>query len=256
MLDLHTHILPGVDDGARSMDVSRDMLAAARANGTDLIVATPHLDGPLSAEYESTVRNARRALEPHAAEAGIHLLAGFEVLLAPDVPLRLRAGEPMVLGESRAVLVDLPFVDWPLWTEQTLFAMQTEGWQIVLAHPERYPRIQADPKLGRSLAERGIALQVTIGSFAGAFGKTARRTAEALLDLGAVHLVASDAHSAGHRMAAVPRGLERLSSLVGAAGVRQLTVDAPRALLEGSALPSPPSVRRRSLRERLLAVIA
>jgi protein-tyrosine phosphatase len=96
------------------------------------------------------------------------------------------------------------------------------------------------------LAERGIALQVTIGSFGGVFGKRAKRAAEQLIGLGAVHLAATDAHSAGHRLAAVPEGLRRLQELVGAENLQQLALHTPKALLNGGMLPSPitPPVKR------------
>jgi protein-tyrosine phosphatase len=253
VIDLHSHLLPGVDDGATDLAVAIAMLDAAAAIGIGAIVATPHLTSPLDAGYAHAVGGAFDSVLPEARRRGIELTRGFEIRLTPDVPARLADGEPSALGDSRWVLVDLPFVDeWPHFVDATLFAIQTAGYGVILAHPERYPRIQREPDLGRALAERGVALQVTAGSFAGIFGRRAKRAAEALLEHGAVHLVATDAHSAGQRMAAVPAGLRRLESLVGSDGYRTLTVDAPAAVLAGEPLPAPVAANRRSLLDRLL----
>ena len=165
--------------------------------------------------------------------------------MSPDLPKRLQQGEMITLGQSRAVLVDLPFLIWPHFVDRTLFEVQTSGFQPVLAQPERYPHVQKEPRIGLRLAERGIVLQVTIGSFSGVFGKRPKRTAELLLRLGAVHLVATDAHSAGHRMAAVPAGLRRLEELVGRDRLDQLTRTAPLALMTDATRPEPVQIPKR-----------
>ncbi len=260
MLDIHNHILPGVDDGAASLDISIAMLDAALGIGVRTIVATPHLTDTLSDGYAATIGAAFDQLEPHARARGIALERGFEIRLSPDLPQRLRAGEPITLAGSRAVLVDLPFVDdWPLYADETLFAIQASGFQPVLAHPERYPRIQKHPELAREIAARGVTLQVNIASLTGIFGRHAKKAAEALLRSGAVHLVATDAHSAGHRMAATPAGLARLRELVGEEGVRKLTTEHPAALLNGDPLPAPIATGRkaapRGLVQRVFAAL-
>jgi protein-tyrosine phosphatase len=255
VIDMHSHILPGLDDGAASVDVSTAMLDAAAALGITTIVATPHLHRPLTDDYDATARSALAAIQEPARERGIEVLRGFEVRLTADLPARLRAGEPITLGDSQAVLVDLPFNEWRHDLDEALFNIQVSGFLPILAHPERYPVFQRRPERARELAARGIALQVTTGSFAGAFGHRARSAAEALLRAGAVHLIASDAHSADDRMAAVPAGLERLGALVGEAGVRQLTADAPRHVLATGTAPAPvlplPSAPRTAFRRLL-----
>jgi protein-tyrosine phosphatase len=250
MIDLHCHVLPGVDDGAASIDVSRRMLERARNMGFSSIVATPHLTGPLDDRYHQLITFARDWILPLADEAGVTLVPGFEIRLTPDLADRLRAGECSMLGSSRTVLVDLACIELPHFVDDALFSIQTAGFQPILAHPERYPAIQRGPELGVAFAERGIALQVTIGSLAGAFGKLARKTAEELLKLGAVHLVATDAHSDGQRMQAVPEGLARLRKLLGPEEYRRATFDNPAALLGGS-LPEPLAALQQGFWSRL-----
>lgn len=219
--------------------MSLAMLDAAVEMGFRTIVATPHLMERLKPGYASQVQDAFRHIDALACSRGLELLTGFENRLSPDLPTRLQQGEPIGLGQSKAVLIDLPIIDWPHHADSTLFNVQTAGFQPVLAHPERYPRIQQDPCFGLELGERGIALQVTIGAFSGAFGKRTKVTAEKLIALRAVHLVATDAHSAGQRLMAVPAGLRRLEELVDRSGLRHLTCDAPRGLLEDGSVLSP-----------------
>lgn len=240
MIDLHIHLLPGIDDGAASPEVTKLMLERARDLGFRTLVATPHLPGPLNDRYQARVDRAFDLTRELAAPLGVEVRLGFEAALTPNLPHRLERGEPATLGGSKAVLVDLPFGAWPQHASETFFALQTAGYTPVLAHPERYADVQRDPERAVDLAARGVLLQVTIGSLAGVFGKAPRRTAEALLRRGTVHLAATDAHSAKHRFMAVPDGLERLAEIVGEAGVERLTVPGPRALLDGGVVPPVP----------------
>ena len=242
MIDLHIHLLPDVDDGAASPDITQAMLQRARDLGFRTLVATPHLPGPLNDGYRARVERGLDLAREMGAPLGMEVRLGFEAALAPDLPRRLERGEPVTLDGSKAILVDLPFGGWPHHADDTLFALQTAGYRPVLAHPERYAEIQRNPARAVSLAARGVVLQVTIGSLTGLFGRAARRTAEALLRQGAIQVAATDAHSAGHRFGAVPDGLERLVAIVGEAGGEQLLVSGPRALLGGNALPTLPPV--------------
>jgi protein-tyrosine phosphatase len=238
MIDVHIHVLPGVDDGAATPEIAREMLVRAKALGFTTLVATPHLDGPLTPGYRARIEEAAAAIDPIAKELGLSLALGFENLLTPDLPRRLECGEPVTLGGSRTILVELPFSGWPLHTEQALFAIQAAGYRPLLAHPERYATLQEDLDRALALAERGVLLQVTIGSLAGLFGRHAQRVAEDLLLNDAVTVLATDAHSAGQRIDTVTRGLARARQLVGRARVEQLITEYPSALLSDQALPA------------------
>jgi protein-tyrosine phosphatase len=239
MIDVHAHVLPGVDDGAASLAVAQAMLTRAKALGFTTVVATPHLEGPLSPDYHAVIEEAAAVVDPVAAELGLTLGLGFENLLTPDLPARLERGEPVTLDGSTTVLVELPLAGWPLHTEQTLFAIQAAGFRPLLAHPERYATLQAEPERAFALAERGVLMQVTIGSLAGVFGRHAQRIAEELLVNDCATVLATDAHTIGQRIETVARGLERARQLTGAARVHQLVADNPRALLTNGALPEP-----------------
>ncbi len=231
MIDLHLHILPDVDDGPGTLDESRDMLRLATSFGFSTLVATPHLQSRISDDYLELVDEAYAQLRPHADASGIELKRGFEVRIDPGLPAWLRAGDPVALGSSHTVLVELPFSGWPTFTEHVLFEVQAAGFTPLLAHPERYTAAMEDPDLLLNLHERGVLFQVTTGSVSGLFGRGAKTLSELLLRRGAVDILASDAHSAGRRFVSVTEGLARATELVGEQRVRELTVLNPAALL-------------------------
>lgn len=232
MIDLHVHVLPALDDGPRTRDDALAQLDRAAELGVTTIVATPHLADPLTSEYGNRVVEAMAALRPLAEDRGLTLLQGFEIKLSLDLPQRLADGESIALAGTTAVLVELPFVGWPTFTEMTLFAVQSAGFTPVLAHPERYRSVQERPALALDLARRGVLLQVTCSSLVSP-SRTVRRTAEHLLRSGLITVVASDSHGDDHRLRAVPTALDRLGDLIGVDEVDRLTVHNPGLILAG-----------------------
>lgn len=233
VIDLHNHLLPGLDDGAGSGDVTRRMLTQAAGMGYRTIVATPHLHDRLTDDYRAAVGERLVAVQRSAESVGVTVMSGYEVFLTPDLPRRLAEGESSGLAGTRSILVELPFVGWPTYTEATLFALQAAGYRPVLAHPERYQAVQKDPRVAIILAQRGVLLQLTLRSLV-ASSRQARTTSAELLAAGAIALVASDAHGDDHRLASVPDGLRRLEELVGREGTERIVRDNPRAVLDGA----------------------
>lgn len=237
MIDLHLHLLPSIDDGAHDLDVSVAMIALARHLGFTRLVATPHLSGPLPSSYSERIRSAHAQLRDRLAEGDPTVDLGFEIQIFPGLPDQLAGGAALTLAGSTTVLTEVPFSGWPHHADNTFFELQSAGYRVVLAHPERYGALQDRPEKAFELAERGIMLQVTFGSLAGLFGKPAQRIAEALLAENAVSILASDAHSAGHRFVSVAEGKQRALDLVGPDRFDQLTRHNPAALLSDAPLP-------------------
>lgn len=237
MIDLHLHLLPGVDDGAADMSVTTAMLREAQRQGFTYLVATPHLVEPLTEAFQGQVQAILDVVQEAAEPFGIDVLSGYEVVLTPDLPNRLSRAEPITLAGSMAILVELPHTVWPTYTETTLFNLLSVGYRPLLAHPERYLTFQRDPDFGIRMAEQGIGLQVTTSAINGLFGKPTQKLVDRWLLAGAVQVVASDAHSVGRRMTEIPAALQRLERLVGADELRRLTTDAPQALLTDNVVP-------------------
>jgi protein-tyrosine phosphatase len=244
MIDLHIHVLPGIDDGPATLEECVDLAAAAVADGVTALAATPHVSDryPTSpAEMERSVEILRRALAE--AELELDVLPGGEIALSRLRQLSLTELRRFGLGGNPAcLLVEFPYYGWPLDLAQTLVQLQDEDFRVVMAHPERNPEVQAAPQRLEPLVASGVLLQLTATSMDGRHGREPRETARRLLDSGLAHLLASDAHSVGSS------GLAGASQRIGDERLaRWLTEDVPAAVVAGAELPPRPTrVRRRS----------
>jgi protein-tyrosine phosphatase len=245
MIDFHSHLVPGVDDGAATLDDTRAALAAFRDQGVTTVVTTPHLRG---SETEHPERLSGLLATFDAAWDGVAKLAaaefpelrlarGCEVMLdtpAPDL------SDPRVrLAGTRFVLVEFPFMGVPPNIGTTLFEIKMGGWTPVVAHPERYDNLDADLRAPEEWRRMGAHLQVNDGSLLGKYGAAAERTAWALLRRGWVDYLGSDYHARGTLHVAAA-----FSALARAGGEEQAELlfrVNPERLLEGEApLPVPP----------------
>jgi protein-tyrosine phosphatase len=244
MIDLHLHILPGVDDGPPNLREATAMLDWMAGVGYSQLVATPHLMEPLSPVYAEVVTSTFRQVAPLAHERGIVLHTGFEHMVAKDLPQRLAAGEPSTLAGSRAVLMEVPFVGWDYSADRVLYDLQKQGFRPILAHPERYIEALARPELVQALAERGVILQLTLAALAGTYGSPVRDLARRLLswslDSSLPFLLATDAHSSGRRLTDSLAGRQWIERNVG--NGRQVLEWAghaiPAALIEDQPVPT------------------
>ena len=216
MIDMHLHVLPAIDDGAKDMDEATAMLSTLKAMGFDRIVATPHLMEPLSDAYHLQAIKAMNQISHIAAEVGIAMGLGYEHLLTGTLARRLKEGEPSTLAGSHAVLVELPFMHWPADTAHSLYTLRDAGYQPVLAHPERYLDAVSSPHLVTDAAVHGAVPQLTTGSFIGLYGADAQRLcrmlARDLLERDLPFILSSDGHSNGRRLTSVADGLAWIGS--------------------------------------------
>ena len=202
MVDIHCHILPEVDDGARDLETALQMARMAADCGVTRIIATPHFHGVQeSLEQMPHILRQFRQLQDaiHQEIPELTLIPGAEILCVPQTLELARLGQLPTLGKSKYVLTEFYFdASWE-FMDATLEGLRALGYQPIVAHPERYSAIQHDPHRARSWFERGIILQVNKGSVLGAFGRRAEETAVRLLYRGNVHIIASDAHSPERR---------------------------------------------------------
>ena len=204
MLDLHCHILPGLDDGAADPGISLEMAAMAADSGVTHIFATPHCNTRNEQRnfHSPALIQAYANLQNAIDEAGIpvRLLSGAEVLARGHFAEHLAAGDFMTLNGSRYLLVEFYFNEDPDYMEHCLRAVKAEALVPVVAHPERYYCVQRSPALAQQWADGGCVLQVNKGSLLGDLGEDAYETAAMLLRRGAVSVIASDAHHFLYRM--------------------------------------------------------
>ena len=244
MIDLHTHVLPGIDDGPATISQSLEILADSVESGVRAVVATPHVrdDYPTTAAVmERLVAVLRVEAEANAIALGI--MTGGEIALdrlavTPTAELR-RFG----LGGSRYLLIEFPYYGWPPNLAEQLAALRSAGFTAVLAHPERNAEVQAGPGRIEPLVDSGSLVQLTSASISGDLGRQSQTTALRLLELGLAHLVASDVHARGGR-AGLPAALEEIADQRLA---RWLTMEVPQAIVSDEAVPLRPAGRRRRL---------
>jgi len=246
VIDLHSHILPGVDDGAATLDESLEIARALADAGVVKLAATPHVraDYPTTPDMmEERLASVRERLSADAVQ--LDVLPGAEVAfdvlpdLEPEELARFGLG-----GNPSLLLLEFPYSGWPGQLASALADLRGAGFRVVLGHPERNDEVQAAPATLWPLVEAGAFVQLTAASVVGAFGSGARDAAHALLDLELAHLVATDAHSADRRIAIGNELVSALASDVPLA--RWLTSEVPAALLASQALPPrPPRERRR-----------
>lgn len=251
MIDLHCHILPGLDDGPATMDDSLALAAAAASGGTSTVVATPHISWDWPDNDAATIAAGVRALNEalYHAEIPLDVLAGGEIALSRAADLEFAELEALRLGGGPWLLVECPLTVVAPGFQQGVSRLQSQGHRVLLAHPERCPAIQRDPQLLAELVRGGARTSVTACAFTGSFGRTVRRFAFELLRQGLVHDVASDAHDAVRR----PPALEALLEAAGLAEhATRLAREAPEAILRGTALPAASRGSRKGRRTRLL----
>ena len=246
VIDLHSHILPGLDDGPENVDESVAMARSMAEDGICIVAATPHVrnDYPTTpAEMEEALQLVRGAV----ASAGIDIdvRPGGEIALDElaglDRETLMRFG---LGGNSRALLLEYPYSGWPLGLVPVCMRLRQDGIVPVVAHPERNREIQRSPSDLEPLVEAGAVVQLTAASVDGRLGRAAAACARRLLELDLAHLIASDAHSSGVREAGLSNAAQVLG---GRALARWLTSDVPEAILSGDDLPARPmGPRRRS----------
>ena len=244
MIDLHSHILPGIDDGATSLEVSLDMARMAVADGVHTMACTPHIYPGLYLNDAQGISRARQQLQAalDVYRIALTLVDGADVHLVPGLLEGLRAGRVPTLHGSRYVLLEPSHHVRPPRFEESVFELVAAGYTPVITHPERLTWIEDHHEVFPRLVRQGAWLQVTAGALTGLFGKRAKYWGERLLGEGQVHLLASDAHSSGRRAPGLSQARALAERLVGAEEARRLVLDRPQAILDDLAPSQVPAL--------------
>ena len=236
-IDLHAHILPEMDDGAVTLEESLDMATLAAARGTAVIACTSHANGPrafggfTAEDFICSCEDLQWELDQ--ANIPIRLVPGMEIYAEPDTLDRIRAGELIPLGESSYYLIEFPFDETVQMMTDTVTKIREEGYRAIVAHPERYYRLQADPEIAKELIRAGALLQCNGKSLLGQFGRAAGKAAERMLAKGQYTCIGSDAHGM-HRRSTDLAGVYRyLVKQCGADAADRLMKENPTKILNG-----------------------
>ncbi len=237
MVDIHCHILPGVDDGAPSVEVALEMLAAGAQEGIAAAVLTPHIKSDDRQDKDELHRRTFTELEEAVAKSGL----GVQIHLGAEVAFRFGLTEvaqwPSVrLAGQPFILVHLPPGPLSPGLEQGFFELRAAGLRPILAHPERHRELARSPEKIERLRQQDLLLQVDGGSLTGRFGNRSREAAEKWIGQGWVEFVGSDGHDLNKRPVALSAARDRVESLAGREEAQRLFVDNPRRLVNGQSI--------------------
>lgn len=201
LIDIHSHILPGVDDGAKSKEDSIAMAKAALDEGIETIIATPHHRNRAFDNYKQEIVPDVTMLNELFEQEGIPLnvLAGQEVRIYGELLEDYDKGDIQTLADTRYVLVEFPFGDVPQYAEQLLYDMQVAGFRPIIAHPERNRELIKNHERMYGFIRNGALAQLTAASLIGEFGKEIEDFSHQLLEANLVQFIASDAHNTDTR---------------------------------------------------------
>ncbi len=237
MIDMHSHILPGVDDGAQVLEDALAMLRIARADGVEVQVLTPHIHLDRYPNTRESLQQTFDGFQRRVADNGvdIELRLAAELRIGPElVGLANNDGLPW-LGSwrgRRVMLMEFPHSSIPAGSENMVAWLIQRDILPMIAHPERNQALQGRPSKLDPFLAAGCLLQVTAGSLTGQFGAKARSLAEALLLADRVTLLATDAHNLAYRPPNLSSGVAAAARLIGEAAARRLVEENPRGMLE------------------------
>ena len=235
-VDIHCHLVPGLDDGAQSWEQSLLMAAMAAADGIQTIVVTPHQLGGFAHNRGQAIRVRTGELQQFLDNHGIALrvLPGADVRIEPGMLEKLRSGDVLTLADRRKhVLLELPHeLYFPL--EDIVESLRRAGFVGILSHPERNQGLLKQPRLIPPLVDRGCLMQVTCGSLLGTFGPVSQQMSEWMLDQGVVHFLATDAHGHNARRPLMKHAFERVKRMLGEEIAVDLCCRNPAAVAAGA----------------------
>ncbi len=228
-VDIHCHLLPGIDDGSTDWATTLAMARMAVEDGTETIIVTPHQLGNFSHNQGDDIRRRtqelQQTLEQH--EIPLRVMPGGDVRIEDGMLEQLASGEVMTLGDLRRhVLLELPHeLYFPI--EGLLAALERQEMTGILSHPERNRGLLREPNLLPNLVDVGCLMQVTAGSLMGTFGPRSQKLAEWMLSEGLVHFVSTDAHGIKSRRPLMQRAFQRVAKLAGESTARRVCIQNP-----------------------------
>jgi protein-tyrosine phosphatase len=237
VIDIHCHVLPFLDDGAPDWEASLSMARAAVQDGIQQCIATPHWTG--GPDETAAIRERAEEFRQRLTDAGLGLKVhlGNEVILVPKLVEALKEGRALTLGGSSYVLLETAQLETGAYTHSALFQLQSAGYRVILAHPERVRSWLGYLGELRELLQRGCFAQVNAASLVGGFGKSVQRAAEELVRLGWISILASDAHSPTKRPQLMGPAVKRCTQLIGAERAHALVHTNPARVLCNEQLP-------------------
>lgn len=232
MIDIHTHIIPKVDDGANEYKESYEMLKRAYEMGfTDIIATSHYMDGNYVADAkkrEELIESLNSYLKDN--NINIKLYLGNEIYIVLDILKLIEEGKASTLANSRYVLFEIPMNTNVLFFNECIFELKSKGYIPILAHPERYKVVKENPNIVSKWLERGLLMQSNYTSIIGEYGNEAKKTVKKLLKSNMVQFLGTDAHSEG-KYEKVKEAIKQIEKCIGKEKLEELTTINPRHII-------------------------
>jgi len=229
MIDFHSHILPNIDDGAKSLEQTLNIIKEAKDVGFSQIISTSHY---LEGYYESDVEERKELLQKinsYIQEIQIHL--GSEIYITNNIPELIQENKASTINNTKYVLFELPMNSKPFNAKEIVYRLIEKGYVPIIAHPERYSYVQEDIEYVEELAEMGTLFQSNYGSIIGLYGKKEKKTVKKLLKNNFVHFLGSDVHRQDKIYPKIPKVMKKLSKIISHEKIKELTQENAQKVL-------------------------
>jgi len=254
MIDLHSHILPNIDDGARSIEETSEMLKEAEEAGFEAIVATSHYSKYFQTETperELWVNIIYKKMQEQDIKTELYL--GNEIYLTENTMKVLEEGKASTINDTSYVLIEFPLDKEPLELYEVIYEMIQNKLVPILAHPERYSYVQQDPELVYDLIQKGVLMQANYGSIIGMYGKKAQITVKKLLENNMIHFLGTDCHKQNEIYPKIPKIMKELRKIIGETKLEQLTTINPSLVLKNKRIDiEEPNKIELTLKEKII----
>jgi len=242
MVDIHCHILPGIDDGSKSWEMTAEMCRIAAEDGITHIVATPHANDLFEYDRERCTEMLGQLSD--AANGRLAFSLGCDFHFSYDnIQDALANPRRYTIGDSQYLLVEFSNYGLPPTVKQDLLLLASNGMVPIITHPERNPILARKPEMVLEMAQQGCLIQITANTFTGFWGRQPKKIAEWLLKREAVHIIASDAHDPEHRRPLLSEARDAVAALAGKDVAAALVTHNPSAVVDGKSLPYQPTLR-------------
>ena len=255
MIDIHSHILPNIDDGSRSIEETFNLIKEAKNVGFDVIVSTSHY---MEGYYETNVPEREVWVNAiyenlQAKNIDVNLYLGNEIYMSENIIKLLEERKASTINDTSYVLFELPLNIEPMNLYDVIYEMQQYKLVPILAHPERYTFVQKEPELVYDLVEKGLLMQANYGSIIGQYGKKAQMIVKKFFEGNLIHLLGSDVHRQNTIYPKIPQALSEINALVGEEKLEELTTINPGLVLQNKKIDiEPPRMVTLSVKEKII----
>lgn len=234
MIDIHTHIIPNIDDGSKSVEETFKLINEAEEAGFTDIILTPHYITNYYETHGAEVKFWTESLQKIVDEKnlGVKLHSGMEIYISEELSELVRNGTVITLANSKYVLIEFPMNTIMRNVDEILFIMRNMGYKVIIAHPERYKCIQENIEYAMQLVEEGCMLQSNYGSIVDMYGKEAKKTLKKLLKMNLVSFLGTDTHKEETIYKVIPKILKKLKKVISEEKLYEITTLNPRKILD------------------------